>query len=280
MRPRGLRRRSSPVPRGGRDRLGEHDVARPRDQPAAEGRPRGGPGVEGHDRDPATTSPGPSAEVVRTRTGRPARPAAGRREPAPTAPSQPGRSPSSSTTRVPSWIVTPRSRATRRSPRARIAGWTVAAPGMNAPARRTGEATRARTSSAAIATYRSPTPSRSQAVTAAVHFPSCAGAALDRERPRLRVPGVHAVLDAPPAQRVDRAVHRPGPERSRPPRTARSASAARPTNRSRSHRCAPTGRRHRCPPRGGPPAPRVRVRSAAGPSTARCSRRPGSRRRP
>ena len=48
---------------------------------------------------------------------------------------------------VPSWIVTPRSSRTRRRPRARIAGWIVAACGMNTPPRSTGDCTRAATSS-------------------------------------------------------------------------------------------------------------------------------------
>ena len=142
--------------------------------------------------DPAMTSPSPAADVVRTRTGRPARPTGAR------AGSRPRRRPASRgvrrrarSTRVPSWMTTPRSRATRRRPRARMRRLDRRRPGHERPgaqhrrrdprldlvggsARRTGPPPRA---------------SR-QASTASCHFPSWAGAALTESAPRLRVPGV------------------------------------------------------------------------------------------
>ncbi len=133
--------------------------------------------------------PGTCEATVRTRTGRmpptESRRAGARRDPAARLPSTPGTWPSISTTRVPSQITTPRSRRTRRRPRARAAGWMVAAPGMNTPSRNTGEWTRAATSAADSGTYRSPAPSRRHAATAASQLPSWAGAALTWSAPAL-----------------------------------------------------------------------------------------------
>ena len=87
---------------------------------------------------------------------------------------------------VPSWMTTPRSSRTRRRPRARAAGWIVAAPGMNAPARSTGDCTRARTSSADSATRAAASPTAAHASTASSQPPSWAGAALAEIEPAFR----------------------------------------------------------------------------------------------
>ena len=160
---------------------------------------------------PARTSPSPTDDRVRTRTGRnpPSSPrrAGARRAPAPIAPSGPGRYPSISTTSVPSAITTPRSSRTRRRPRARLAGWTVAAPGMNAPSRNTGERTRAATSAADHGTSRSPSPWPRRRRHGLVPRAVLGRGRTRRERARLRVPGVDAVGGAERPDLVDGRFH-------------------------------------------------------------------------
>ncbi len=152
------------------------------------------------------TSPPPALDVVRIRTGRPVRPAGARRPPDPRRPSHPARSPSSSSTRVPSWMTTPRSRATRRRPRARIAGWIVAATGMNAPAaedrRRDARLDRGRIERhVAVAVA-----GRGTGVDRVAPLVVLGRGRADRDRAALRVPGVHAVRRRPAADLVDRVV--------------------------------------------------------------------------
>ena len=129
------------------------------------------------------------AERVRTRTGRRPCPlprlAGARRARAPTAPRTPGRCPSISTTSVPSGITTPRSSATRRRPRASAAGWTVAAPGIKTPSRKTGERTRAADGRGVQRHETVAEAVSANASTASDHAPSCAGAALAVSEPAL-----------------------------------------------------------------------------------------------
>ena len=265
-----------------RDRLGQHDVARPRDEPPAERRPRRRPRVERDDRGPgddlarAGGRGRPDADRATGTTGRRAP------RPGPDAPSQPGRSPSSSTTRVPSWMVTPRSRAARRRPRARMAGWMVAAPGMNAPARSTGERDPGRDLVRASARRSGPPPRapRTPSV-ASSQLPSWAGAALTDSEPAFVYQAstpcsahqrpssstaasiAHATSSAPGlAVALDERRHLVPPARHEPAvATGRPAAA---DVRLEERRSVPRGR-----------APRGGARS-----TARCSRRRGSRRRP
>ena len=194
-----------------RNRLGQDDVARPGHEPPTERRPARGPGIHGQ-RPPSARPPRrrrPPTWCARG-PGRPARPAAARRPPAPTAPSQPGRSPSSSTAGRPRGSSR-RARAGRagaRGPGSPAGPWPR--PRMKTPPRKTGDATRARTSAAVSATYSSPTPRARHASTASRPRPVLRRRGADRQRARLRVPGVDAVRPAPRPDLVDGRVDRPG----------------------------------------------------------------------
>ena len=147
---------------------------------------------------------------MRTGRGPPAAPRrrGARRVRAPRPPSTPGRWPSTSTAVVPSWIVTPRSSRTRRRPRASVAGWTVAAPGMKTPSRNTGESTLARTSSAVSGTRRSPRPWSRRASHGRQPAIVLGRRGARLERTGLHVPRVHAVRGAERPDLVDSGLHR------------------------------------------------------------------------
>ena len=96
----------------------------------------------------------------------------------------------------------------------------------------------------------------------------------DRDRSGLRYQASTPLAAHHAPDLVDGVVHRPGGgQRPGLAVALDERRRARPTSRSRTRRCARTARRRRCRPRAGRPARPARARGAGAPSTARCSRR-------
>ena len=207
-----------------RDRRGGHDVARDDHEPR--GAARGSSAAQAFDGDHELlrASPTPRGGVARR---------SGRSRVEPRAPAWPR----GSARRAPS--------ATRRSPRASFAGWTVAATGSNTPARCAGEPERRATSSG---------PSRSNAldpVRLARGQDAVPGADVRRRRrgpqeAAAAVVGGDPVLVAEGADRLDRGRGRAAqPDRLLRPAARDEARQLRPPRRAPCRRCGPRRRRRR-----------------------------------
>ena len=274
------------------DRLGEDDVARPGEQATARTTAR----PPAHALRPRTTcsartSPGTPPASVRTMTGPGSSGRVGttlkhRTTTSPTAGRSPSRRPSISTTRVPSWMTTPRSSRTRRRPAGQEGRLD------RGPAAQEHPAAKDRAGATGLDL------GRAQRQVLLPHPESGTSRASRRTPrpgpvPRSR-PGTRP-SDTRRRRRGSRSRHRP---RRRPPAIARAIASPRSTPKSATsggqlvppagdEAAVPTARdRHRrSPAQGGPPGRPGRARSGSTPSTDRCShrrrpaRRPSSRRR-